>query len=84
MIRVLTPRGTALVEVNDPGVSVTVEGSGDELVITGAGLHELRLRPGQHHVSAAKEGKPIPVDQPLVTIRSRRQADREGGPRSNG
>ncbi len=68
VIRVLTPHGTMVVEVSDPGISVTVEGNGDELVITGAGVHELRLRPGQHHVRAAKEGRPIPVDQPLVTI----------------
>ncbi len=68
IVRILTPDGTLIVEVSEPGVSVTVDGNGDGVVITGAGIHELRLRPGQHQVQATKDGKPVPVDQPLVTI----------------
>ena len=36
VIRILTPDGTLVVEANDPGVKVTIEGDGG-LVITGAG-----------------------------------------------
>ena len=68
IIRILTPDGTLVVEISDPGVNVTVDDNGDSIVITGAGIHELRLRPGQHRVWAAKDGKPVPVDRPLVTI----------------
>src|SRR6185436_19018455 len=49
VIRVLTPDGTLVVEVDDPGVKVTVEGDGG-LVITGAGPQEVRLRPGIYTV----------------------------------
>jgi mono/diheme cytochrome c family protein len=54
VIRVLTPDGTLVVEVNDPQVKVTIEGDGG-IVITGAGLQEMRLRPDK--VRATKAGK---------------------------
>ncbi len=67
VVRLLTGDGTLVVEVNDPGVKVSVEGDGG-LVITGAGPHEVRLRPGSYKLQAAKDGKPVPLDQDLVTI----------------
>ena len=67
VIRIFTPEGTLLVEVDDPGVKVTVEGDGG-IVITGAGLQEVRLKPGSYKVHAAKDGKPVRLDQELVTI----------------
>jgi tetratricopeptide (TPR) repeat protein len=67
VIRILTPEGTLVVETNDPAVKVTVEGDGD-LVITGAGAQEVRLRPGSYKLRATKDGKPVPLDQELVTI----------------
>lgn len=67
MIRVLTLDGTLIVEVDDPGVKVTIEGDGG-IVITGAGLQEVRLKPGSYKVQAAKDGKPVRLDQELVTI----------------
>ncbi len=67
VIRIFTGDGTLIVEVNDPGVKVTIEGDGG-LVITGAGPHEVRLRPGSYKLQAAKDGKPVPLDQELVTI----------------
>ena len=67
VIRIFTPDGTLVVEVDDPGVKVTIEGDGG-LVITGAGPQEVRLRPGSYKVQAAKDGKPVPLDQELVTI----------------
>jgi anti-sigma factor RsiW len=65
VLRVLTPDGTLVVEVEDPNVKVTVEGEGG-LVITGAGPQEFRLRPGSYRVRADKDGKPIQTE--LVTI----------------
>jgi serine/threonine protein kinase len=64
VIRLLSPEGTLVVEVDDPGVSVTVD-SGD-VVITGAGAKEIRLKPGQYKVEASKDGKL--VRQELVTV----------------
>jgi hypothetical protein len=67
IIRVFTPDGTLVVEVNDPDVKVTVEGDGG-IVITGAGLQEVRLKPGSYKVHALKDGKPVRLDRELVTI----------------
>ncbi len=64
VIRLFSPQGTLVVEVDDPGVSVAVDGG--ELVITGAGVKEIRLKSGQHKVEASKDGKL--VRQELVTI----------------
>ncbi len=73
VIRVLTPEGTLVVDVNDPGVKVTIEGDGG-LVINGAGPQNVRLRPGRYQVRATKDGKALPVDHEFVTItRSDRQ-----------
>jgi serine/threonine protein kinase/Leucine-rich repeat (LRR) protein len=55
VIRLFSPEGTLVVEVDDPGVSVKVEGSG--VVITGAGAREIRLVPGRYTVEASKNGK---------------------------
>jgi hypothetical protein len=64
VIRLFSPQGTLVVEVDDPGVSVAVDGA--DVVITGAGAKEIRLRPGQHKVEASKDGKL--VRQELVTV----------------
>jgi hypothetical protein len=67
VIRVMTGEGTLLVEVDDPGVKVTIEGDGG-LVIHGAGAQEVRLRPGSYHVQANKDGMRIPLERELVSI----------------
>ena len=64
ILRITTGEGTLVVEVDDPQVSVTIDG--EDLVITGAGPQEIRLKPGQHQVQAAKGGQV--VKQELVTI----------------
>jgi hypothetical protein len=64
VIRLFSPEGTLVVEVDDPGVSVTVDGG--DVVITGAGVKEIRLKPGQYKVQASKDGKV--VRQELVTV----------------
>lgn len=63
-IHFFSPEGTLVVEVDDPGVSVTLDGA--ELVITGTGAQEIRLRPGQYQLQANKDGKV--VSRELVTI----------------
>src|SRR5262249_53040871 len=68
VIRLFSPEGTLVVEVDDPGVSVRVDGG--EVVITGAGAKEIRLKPGQYKVVASRDGKV--VQQELVTV------DRDG------
>jgi serine/threonine protein kinase len=69
-IRVWTPDGTLIVEVDDPNVKVTVEGDGG-IVIKGAGLEEIRLRPGSYKVQADKDGKRVPLERELVSIAMR-------------
>jgi hypothetical protein len=64
VIRLFSPEGTLVVEVDDPGVSVTVDGG--VVVVTGAGAKEIRLKPGQYRVEASKDGKV--VRQELVTV----------------
>ena len=64
VIRIATGQGTLVIEVDDPTVQVSLDG--EELSITGAGIQELRLRPGQYRVRATKDGEP--VKQELVTI----------------
>src|SRR5262249_30544834 len=64
VIRLFSPQGTLVVEVDDPGVSVSVDGA--DVVITGAGAKEIRLKPGQYQVEASKDGKV--VSRELVTV----------------
>ncbi|EAQ81274.1 serine/threonine-protein kinase [Blastopirellula marina] len=64
VIQLFSPAGTLVVEVDDPAVSVTIDG--EDLVITGAGAKEIRLKPGQYNVQASKDGKVI--RQQLVRV----------------
>src|SRR5262249_44186697 len=64
VIRLFSPEGTLVVEVDDPGVSVAVDGA--DVVITGAGAKEIRLKPGQYKVEASKDGKLM--SRELVTV----------------
>jgi len=66
VIRVFTPEGTLVVEVDDPNVKVTIEGDGG-LIITGAGPQEVHLHPGIYKVRATKDGKPVREEE-LITI----------------
>ena len=66
VVRILTPDGTLVIETDDPGVKVSIEGDGG-IIITGAGPQEVRLRPGSYRVLATKDGKPVRAEE-LVTI----------------
>jgi hypothetical protein len=65
LLRIATGSGTLVVEVDDPQVSITIDG--EDLVITGAGPREVRLKPGQYRLQATKGGQV--VKQELVTIK---------------
>ncbi|MFO0848279.1 MAG: serine/threonine-protein kinase [Gemmataceae bacterium] len=67
VIRIFTPEGTLVVEMDDPAVKVTVEGDGD-LVITGAGPQEVRLKAGSYRLKVTKHGKAVKLDRDLVAI----------------
>jgi putative intracellular protease/amidase len=64
LIRIVTGEGSLVIEVDDPSVSVTLDG--EDITITGAGIHELRLRPGTHKFVATKDGQPLRDE--VVTI----------------
>jgi len=64
VIRLLSPDGVLVIEVDDPEIGVSIEG--EELVITGVVDRDIRLKPGQYKVVASKDGKL--VRQELVTV----------------
>jgi serine/threonine protein kinase len=66
IVRIATGDGTLVIESSDPGIKVAIDG--EEVAIHGAGVEEVRLRPGSYKVAATKDGKPAAVDQELVTI----------------
>jgi hypothetical protein len=66
VIRVFTPDGTLVVDVDDPKVEVTIEDDGG-VVITGAGPQEARLKAGTYRVRAAKDGKVIKEERVSIS-----------------
>jgi hypothetical protein len=64
VIRLFSPEGTLVVEVDDPAVSVKIDEP--DIVIRGAGVKEIRLKPGRYTVEASKDGKL--VRRELVTV----------------
>jgi WD40 repeat protein len=66
VLRIRTADGTLVVEVEDPEVKVSLDTDGKDIVISGAGVHEIRLRPGEHKLKATKDGQL--VKEELVTI----------------
>jgi hypothetical protein len=55
ILRFRTAEGTLVVEVDDPAVKVSLDDK--DLVITGAGAQEVRLKVGSHTVRATKDGQ---------------------------
>lgn len=64
VVRFFSPAGTLVVEVDDPAVSLATDG--EQLVITGAGANEVRVKPGKNRPTIGQNGKTRP--QELVTI----------------
>ena len=63
--RFFWPKGTLVVEVDDPEVTVTLDGGA--ILITGR-AKEIRLKPGEHTLHATKDGKA--VQQESITVSS--------------
>jgi serine/threonine protein kinase/WD40 repeat protein len=63
VLRIRTRHGTLVLDIEDPEIAVKLDG--EDVVITGAGPRELRLRPGPHLVVASKDGQ---QDQASITI----------------
>jgi serine/threonine protein kinase len=66
-LRIRTPHGTLVVEVNDPAIDVQVEGDGEKITVRGAGIHELTLKPGAHVVSATRAGEQFDLETITVS-----------------
>ena len=64
VLRITLGEGTLVIEVDDPNVEIELDG--EQLSISGAGIEELKLRPGQYQFRAIKDGEP--VKQELVSI----------------
>ena len=64
VIKIVTNKGTLIIEVDDPGVQVSL--NGEKLTISGAGIDQFTLEPGQYEFIATRDGRP--VKQELVTI----------------
>ena len=65
VVRLFSPAGTLVVEVDDPAVSVQLDGT--DLVIAGAGVREIRLKPGSYTVEARKGDKVVQRELVRVT-----------------
>ena len=65
VIRIVRGDGTLVIHVDDPEVSVSIDG--EQLVITGAGAREIRLGVGQHELRAVKDGKSILIESVTIT-----------------
>ena len=64
VVRLVRGDGTLIVRTGDPNVGVSIEG--EDVVLTGTGAGEIRLRPGTYTVKATKDGRP--AFQELVTV----------------
>ncbi|HEY1381299.1 MAG TPA: protein kinase, partial [Gemmataceae bacterium] len=56
VLRLRTDNGTLVIEVDDPQAKVTVDGT--DIVVTGAGVQEFRLKAGSYTYRTSKDGKP--------------------------
>ncbi|MEX2140796.1 MAG: protein kinase [Pirellulales bacterium] len=67
VLRIRTPQGTLVVELNDPAASVAIDADDETITFSGIGPHEIKLRPGRHPVRALKDGKPVRTEWVTVT-----------------
>ncbi|MCA9140456.1 MAG: protein kinase, partial [Planctomycetales bacterium] len=82
VVELFTSSGTLVVQVDDPQVSVKLDG--EELVITGAGAKEVRLRPGHYQIEASKDGELLRRELVTVTNNGRRVVHVSQGPPTSG
>jgi formylglycine-generating enzyme required for sulfatase activity/serine/threonine protein kinase len=67
VLRIRTPQGTLVVELNDPAASVAVDADDETITFSGIGPHEIKLRPGRHPVRALKDGKAVRTEWVTIT-----------------
>jgi WD40 repeat protein len=65
VLRIRTPEGTLVVEVDDPQINVTIDG--EEVTLSKVGPHEIRLSPGRHQLQATKDGAPVRSEWVTIT-----------------
>ena len=70
VIRLATGSGTLVIETDDPSVKIAIDG--EEVTITGGGVAELTLRPGDYTVAALKNGKPVKRELVSITRNGRK------------
>lgn len=63
VLRLKTPQGTLVIQVDDPEVKVRIDG--EDVVFKGTGPQEIRLGTGIHRVERAKQGQ---VESELITV----------------
>jgi serine/threonine-protein kinase len=71
VLRLKTAEGYLVVETDDPNIAIKVDG--DDLIVTGGGVKELRLPVGQHSVQAVKDGAKIKEELVTITRGGRRK-----------
>jgi serine/threonine protein kinase len=64
VLRIKTPEGTLVVEVEDPEVQVSIDGG--NVVVSGGGAKEVKLSAGPHKLQSIRNGEPGPVE--MVTV----------------
>ena len=64
VIRLSTGSGTLVIETDNAGVQIAI--NGEEVTIRGGGVEELTLRPGEYQIEATKDGQQ--VKRELVSI----------------
>jgi WD40 repeat protein len=61
--------GTVVVEIDDPEIQVTIEGESGEVTLRGAGIQEVRLRPGKYRVEPGGKGHPVSTVKAFTLMR---------------
>ncbi len=70
VLRLRTAEGTLVLELDDPEAVVQIDG--DDLVLSGGGVKELRLKAGPHQLRTVRHGQPGPIQLVEVSRNGRR------------
>jgi hypothetical protein len=70
VLRLFSNDGTLIVEVDDPDVSLVIDG--EDTGISGVGVKEIRLEAGQHRIEAIRDGKTLREEVVIVERNGKR------------